>query len=68
MSVHRPELKLLGVWQGSWDTNLVEKSQRAPIGMGIVTPAYRLIELLNSEPLAENRRLWLPDITAAKQD
>lgn len=67
VTVHKPELKLLGVWQGSWDKNLVDQAQRVPIGMGVVTPAYRLIEILDSESVAENRRLWLEEISAAKQ-
>lgn len=68
VTVYRPELKLLGVWQGSWDKNLVDTGQRVPVGMGVVTPAYRLIQLLESEPVAENRRRWLEELNAATAD
>lgn len=64
--VATPQLKLLGVWQGSWDTGVstARSTERVPIGMGVVTPAYRLIELLDSPEVSENRSLW----TAAVQD
>lgn len=63
---HKPELKLLGVWQGSWDRNLVDTGQRAPVGMGVVTPAYRLIQLLDSEAVAKNREDWFPAPSATQ--
>ena len=47
------ELKLLGVWQGSWDSG--GANQRVPVGMGIVTPAYRLAELLISYDVNRHR-------------
>ena len=67
-TVYTPELKLLGVWQGSWDTKLLEYVDRVPVGMGIVTPAYRLVELLDSEPVEANRRDWLEQINSASCD
>lgn len=66
--LHKAPLRLLGVWQGSWDTNLLDPRQRAPVGMGVVTPAYRLLELLDSEAVVENRRRWLGSQKAAKPD
>lgn len=50
-------LKLLGVWQGSWDTSA--DRQRVPVGMGIVTPGYRLFELLSYYEVSQNRRHFI---------
>jgi hypothetical protein len=49
------QLKFLGVWQGSWDRST--HNQRVPIGMGIVTPAYRLVELLMSYEVSNERAM-----------
>ncbi len=63
---HKPELRLLGVWAGSWDKPISPANARAPVGIGIVTPAHRLLELLDSDPVAENRRAWVTKLGAAK--
>jgi hypothetical protein len=63
-----PELKLLGVWAGSWDRPINQFSTRAPVGIGVVTPAYRLLELLESDAVAKNRREWIRKLNAAKTD
>jgi hypothetical protein len=60
---------LLGVWQGSWDAPpdevlAVEQRRpvRVPVGMGIVVPAERILELLESPDLQavrdEDEALW----------
>ena len=64
----KPELKLLGVWAASWEKSISMSSERVPVGMGIVTPAYRLIELLNSDPVVENTKAWIAKLKAAKAD
>jgi hypothetical protein len=49
---------LLGVWQGSWEgTSAIGGvgQKRVPVGIGIVTPAEKLIEVLNSPPCVANR-------------
>ena len=50
------DLALLGVWQGSWDAPpdevmAVEKGRgiRVPVGLGVVTPAAKIKEILDSE-------------------
>jgi hypothetical protein len=52
--------KILGVYQGAWDArpgeilaadrNLQGQNQRVPVGMGIVVPGERIIELINDDP------------------
>ena len=64
----KPELKLLGVWAGSWDKPTSRINERVPVGIGIVTPAYRLIELLDSPPVAENRQKWVNKSKSARLD
>lgn len=68
VTVYGNEMKLLGVWQGSWDRKLLESVDRVPAGMGIVTPAYRLIELLDSEPVETNRKEWIDHMNSAVAD
>ena len=62
---------LLGVWQGSWEGRSTmpgpRNEKRVPVGMGIVTPVEKLIELLNAPAAAENRRYWCKE-TNAKPD
>lgn len=64
----KPELKLLGVWAGSWDKPTSRINDRVPVGIGIVTPAYRLIELLDSPAVTENRKSWIRKSKSAKLD
>lgn len=65
---YRPDLKLLGVWAASWDIRASSSSERVPVGIGIVTPAYRLIELLDSPAVVENTKAWIAKLNAATAD
>jgi len=65
ITTHKPDLRLLGVWSGSWDRAVGQGSERVPIGMGIVAPAHRLIELLDSERIIENRNGWLRKLSGS---
>jgi len=56
---------LLGLWQGAWDArpgDLLAKDKglsgqvRVPVGMGIVVPAFKIKDVLESEELREQRR------------
>jgi hypothetical protein len=55
-------LYLLGIWQGAWDAPPDEvlavgrgKDMRVPVGMGVVVPTKRLIEILEPPVLKEKR-------------
>lgn len=52
---HSESVYLLGIWQGSWTEDAREQGIRVPVGMGIVTPSMRLIELLSTELLTVER-------------
>jgi hypothetical protein len=57
------QLRLLGLWQGSWDappdqilaTQPGTGGSRVPIGMGVVVPCYKIVELLDSPEVKEDR-------------
>ena len=56
-------LGLLGVWQGAWKLPPDEawgidqtEGKTVPVGMGIVIPAFKIIEVLEMDELAEKRR------------
>jgi hypothetical protein len=52
---------LLGVWQGSWEGQSGiggVRQARVPVGMGIVTPIEKLIEILDSPSCVANRQRW----------
>lgn len=67
--VTRESVDLLGVWSGSWEgPSAGSPHMRVPVGMGIVVPSERLLELLTSEPVRANRREWWSQITASKAD
>ncbi|HET7678935.1 MAG TPA: hypothetical protein VFK79_02235, partial [Xanthobacteraceae bacterium] len=67
--VTRESVDLLGVWSGSWEGPMPgSPTARVPVGMGIVVPSERLIELLDSEPVAEHRRAWWAQATAASAE
>lgn len=68
ITAHKPDLRLLGVWSGSWDKPTSRFNERVPVGIGVVAPAHRLIELLGSEAVAENRRQWISKLKSAKAD
>ena len=58
---------LLGVWQGSWEGRAIgiQGAPRVPVGMGVVTPAEKLMELLDSPACKSNRRdYWQKNWTA----
>jgi hypothetical protein len=65
VTCYQPDLWLLGVWVGSWENPDARSGERYPTGMGIVAPAHRLVELLNSGPVVENRKLWQEKLSAA---
>jgi len=59
----RTDLGFLGVWQGAWDakadvvraTSLGQRDLRVPVGMGIVIPAKKLLEILESAEVKKDR-------------
>ena len=58
----RKDIGLLGIWQGAWDartdevrTASIGRELRVPVGMGVVIPAYKLVEILELAPLKEAR-------------
>jgi hypothetical protein len=56
-----PRVYLLGVWQGSWEGKSAiggVGQKRVPIGMGVVTPIEKLVELLEAPDCVSNRDLW----------
>jgi hypothetical protein len=74
----RAEILLLGVWQGSWDAKPDEvraasrgKNIRVPVGMGLVVPSSKIVEILEMPTLKDRRaelhRQWDAD-AAAKPD
>ena len=54
-------VRLLGIWASSWDGREIQfqedgrRDVRVPVGMGVVTPVQRLIDLLDSGPVAQHR-------------
>jgi hypothetical protein len=74
-TVSTPNLKLLGVWEGSWadpDTWQGDVAQRTrtyvQLRMGIVVPAEYLIDLLDSDEVQTYRIQWSQAINAAHPD
>jgi hypothetical protein len=62
---------LLGVWQSSWDAKpdevvAVEKGNpiRVPVGMGVVVPVAKLMEILDSEPVTREREQFMLEFDA----
>ena len=60
----RVQLRLLGVWSSSWDAapDPIRGAQRGtpgsikvPLGMGVVVPCYKIVELLELQHVRENR-------------
>jgi hypothetical protein len=57
-------VKLLGLYQGSWDgqpLNVLTEDRkidhrRVPVGMGIVVPGERILELINDHPFLKKQR------------
>lgn len=57
------DVMLLGVWSSSWDAKTDDvlsldrgREARVPLGLGVVTPTSRLLELLESQPVAAQRK------------
>lgn len=66
---------LLGLWQGAWDAPPDEvmaaefgRGVRVPVGLGIVVPAYRILEVLDLPQLKERRRLHKEEMAAKAHD
>ena len=64
----RVQLRLLGLWSGSWDAPPDEiraaqiggrGSVKVPLGMGVVVPCYKIVELLELPNVKENRCLLI---------
>ena len=58
----RDPVKLLGVWQGAWDAPADEvlsagtgKNMRVSIGVGIVVPSQRIVEILEAPDVSQFR-------------
>jgi hypothetical protein len=59
-------VRILGVYQGSWDgepgkilaadRNFVDNRRRVPVGMGLVVPGERIIELIRNHPAIKEER------------
>src|SRR5262245_16519376 len=71
----REQLGFLGVWQGAWDAKAdavraasLDRELRVPVGMGIVIPARKLIELLEAEAVKKDREEIKKKWDSAKSD
>ena len=69
------DVALLGVWSASWDAqtdDVVSLDQgrevRVPLGLGVVVPTARLIELLTSEPVTAQRKMFYDAVQPAEPD
>lgn len=58
----RIDLVLLGLWQGAWDAKTDDiltidrgRQMRVPVGMGVVVPATKLVEVLEMPELKNKR-------------
>lgn len=63
------KVRLLGVWHGSWEGDIhdvVAKGRptgvRVPVGMGIVTPTAKLLDLLETPDVVAERNAWLKSV------
>lgn len=61
------DLRLLGVWSSSFE-GYSDARLRVPVGIGIVTPAAKLLELLGSEEVAANRDEWLAAVRSKQEN
>jgi hypothetical protein len=59
----RDRVRLLGVWQASWEASPDEvlaaeigKDMTVPVGMGIVVPSHRISEILEMPKVKEHRQ------------
>lgn len=62
--VGRTDIDLLGIFVGSWflppdavlrESIMASPSDKVPVGLGIVVPCYRIVEVLENEVLREQR-------------
>lgn len=51
--ISQARLYLMGVWQGSWTAPHDRTMTRYPLGMGVVTPITKVVEILNSPKMEE---------------
>lgn len=67
--------RLLGVYVGSWDGEPgdilaadrdLRGNLRVPVGMGLVVPAVKLLELLRGPEMKKNRTIWKEKQIAAR--
>lgn len=72
ISAPSADVGLLGVWSGSWDGKpqgvlaaTVGKDARIPVGLGVVVPTSRLLEMLQSEPVTAERNAFVRAMTSA---
>ncbi len=66
-------VKLLGIWHGAWKRPPSElwgigQNVTVPVGMGIVTPAEKIIEVLEMDELVEKRKKGPSGIVAVTPD
>jgi hypothetical protein len=70
IAVASSEIFLLGIWTGSWEGFEVGTERtgtpdlRVPVGMGFVTPVSKLLDLLQSGPVVEEREAWKASLLA----
>jgi hypothetical protein len=71
VAAYSQSIFLLGVWQGAWDAKpnevmSVEKGMdvRVSVGMGVVVPAAKIVELLGTTEVTEERTKALAEINA----
>ncbi len=67
----RGRIYLLGVWQGSWEGECSPELQprgpeRVPVGMGVVVPAEKLMNVLNQTDVAAHREAFLERLAAMR--
>jgi hypothetical protein len=61
LAIPRAQLRLLGLWQGAWEAppDEVKAAQSGtvlvPVGMGVVVPCAKIIELLDRKDVKEQR-------------
>jgi hypothetical protein len=68
----RKDIGLLGVWQGAWDAppdeahaKIIGSNVRVPIGMGVVVPCSKILEILEMPDAKEDREKTMRIFEAA---
>lgn len=65
VTLPRNQVRLLGLWQGAWEAPADEiraaqtGTNVVPVGMGVVVPGHKLIELLEREDVTKKRNEYL---------